>query len=193
MRDARRVIDCGIIPALAGNIIDLWDEKNAATDHPRACGEHDGTWAEPYNCRGSSPRLRGTSRPHARRCACPQDHPRACGEHSFVPTFRNIRAGSSPRLRGTCARERERENLGGIIPALAGNIQIGFTVHEIDGDHPRACGEHDLLSKRIAIQPGSSPRLRGTCVERVLDEFDEGIIPALAGNIHSRFRGMTCD
>ena len=60
MRDARRVIDCGIIPALAGNIIDLWDEKNAATDHPRACGEHDGTWAEPYNCRGSSPRLRGT-------------------------------------------------------------------------------------------------------------------------------------
>ena len=164
MRDARRVIDCGIIPALAGNIIDLWDEKNAATDHPRACGEHDGTWAEPYICRGSSPRLRGTSRPHARRCACPQDHPRACGEHSFVPTFRNIRAGSSPRLRGTCARERERENLGGIIPALAGNIVSTYLASPQCWDHPRACGEHALSQTGLVANSGSSPRLRGTFI-----------------------------
>ena len=49
-------------------------------------------------------------------------------------------------------------------------------------DHPRACGEHELIEHLNASPQGSSPRMRGTlpCSWRV--GLQSGIIPAHAGN-----------
>ena len=91
----------GIIPALAGNTAGDVRATAAATDHPRACGEHAMSCVQVTKSMGSSPRLRGTQgrrgvdcnhtgiipalagNTHA-QCNCqivPRDHPRACGEH----------------------------------------------------------------------------------------------------------------
>ena len=50
------------------------------------------------------------------------------------------------------------------------------------GDHPRVCGEHLRLSDLRRINPGSSPRVRGTRAVRAACGRAGGIIPAYAGN-----------
>ena len=49
-------------------------------------------------------------------------------------------------------------------------------------DHPRGCGEHQLLLKQARVIFGSSPRMRGALVENSGQWFDTGIIPADAGS-----------
>ena len=49
--------------------------------------------------------------------------------------------------------------------------------------HPRACGEHPLALARLLTSRGSSPRLRGTCVDKARLNANVRFIPAPAGNI----------
>ena len=91
--------------------------------------------------------------------------------------------GSSPRLRGTFPCDNDLFPAGRFIPALAGNMVIHPNPYMCRPVHPRACGEHCLISDEIRLMNGSSPRLRGTLWGsggiRRLYRF----IPALAGNI----------
>ena len=50
------------------------------------------------------------------------------------------------------------------------------------GDHPRVCGEHDLIALVVAHCLGSSPRVRGTQRVAVHPLLRLRIIPACAGN-----------
>ena len=151
---------------------------------------------------GSSPRLRGTRLRdlgvvlHAgiipalagnTRCArrapiWTRDHPRACGEHLPVALDDARRQGSSPRLRGTRPSCHYTGGHSRIIPALAGNTRFTFPCRVRRRDHPRACGEHAIASRKSPVNAGSSPRLRGTRRQRPDVRQGEGIIPALAGN-----------
>ena len=70
--------------------------------------------------------------------------------------------GSSPRMRGTLYYCRYRGSLRGIIPAYAGNTDPNTVSGYVARDHPRVCGEHDLLVEVDGVLPGSSPRMRGT-------------------------------
>ena len=70
----------------------------------------------------------------------------------------------------------------GIIPACAGNTACGSSCTPAPGDHPRACGEHGGKAANHADVQGSSPRVRGTHEDAVLDVISLGIIPACAGN-----------
>ena len=49
-------------------------------------------------------------------------------------------------------------------------------------DHPRACGEHVIVSVVLLSSSGSSPRMRGTLRRRGINPQAAGIIPAHAGN-----------
>ena len=183
----------GIIPALAGNTRTYPARTCLDWDHPRACGEHQGT--SPLNrlSRGSSPRLRRTRPVHrggpSQREIIPAlagntaaavrqnmifwDHPRACGEHEVATLV-----------------ECERP---GIIPALAGNTIVSVARGNRTRDHPRACGEHPEWSTSTDTELGSSPRLRGTLVHCCGGEHNLGIIPALAGNTcRTSWAGQTC-
>src|SRR5690606_18689117 len=74
------------------------------------------------------------------------DHPRAGGEHHLLSTLQSSERGSSPRRRGTPARTTEHTPGPGIIPAQAGNtVGVGVLV-AAGGDHPRAGGEHAVVS-----------------------------------------------
>ena len=90
--------------------------------------------------------------------------------------------GSSPRLRGTRGSWFQSVVEPGIIPALAGNTGSCAVFYVGGGDHPRACGEHVLRSRKPVAKEGSSPRLRGTRTVLVVRGDGRGIIPALAGN-----------
>ena len=205
----------GIIPALAENTSMAAASRSARWDHPRACGEHDGSASASCWRLGSSPRLRGTRRTtpcpttacgiipalagntwcRGMRLRPTRDHPRACGEHYCIVCVIRVETGSSPRLRGTPDNRARSVPSGGIIPALAGNTKGHKRRLGLQRDHPRACGEHVIPWRRENAVLGSSPRLRGTpvCFDCLPLHF--GIIPALAGNTFrpDRIRGCPRD
>ena len=90
--------------------------------------------------------------------------------------------GSSPRMRGARNLSCILLQQDGIIPAYAGSTN-GFTVNtDVDGDHPRVCGEHSIPFLRLYNEKGSSPRMRGALnlINSALPVA--GIIPAYAGS-----------
>ena len=91
-----------------------------------------------------------------------KDHPRVCGEHGFDGAYSTIKKGSSPRMRGTLNVRCECFIRFRIIPAYAGNTDK--TIEKLNNakDHPRVCGEHLKIYRRILMCIGSSPRMRGT-------------------------------
>ena len=70
----------------------------------------------------------------------------------------------------------------GIIPAYAGNTDARLRGVTVDRDHPRVCGEHIEVVRAVGLQPGSSPRMRGTHRDSLAVCLAGGIIPAYAGN-----------
>ena len=150
--------------------------------HPRVCGEHAVRPARRLTARGSSPRVRGTSILSAanRRVkrfipACAGNmpekpvfpaeqtvHPRVCGEHVLLRQMDVNVDGSSPRVRGTWPHSNSLVFSGRFIPACAGNIQSLPVSCRAQTVHPRVCGEHGKPATDHNLDPGSSPRVRGT-------------------------------
>ena len=122
-----------------------------------------------------------------------RDHPRACGEHSITFDSRQLAPGSSPRLRGTPFTAAAPRPAVGIIPALAGNTHPPRSWVLLSGDHPRACGEHDMYDNVRVHALGSSPRLRGTPRRLQHRRRCHGIIPALAGNTTVILQNLSAD
>ena len=50
----------------------------------------------------------------------------------------------------------------GIIPAYAGNTNRRGESDADARDHPRVCGEHQVIDDYGTVVMGSSPRMRGT-------------------------------
>ncbi len=119
------------------------------------------------------------------------DHPRVCGEHLFQRSDRQSGPGSSPRMRGTPCDLFLAAIEVGIIPAYAGNTDEFRKSSVILEDHPRVCGEHLPNNQVCRRNLGSSPRMRGTRLLRVLAGIGAGIIPAYAGNTNS-ISNWTC-
>ena len=90
--------------------------------------------------------------------------------------------GSSPRMRGTLDPAHPEIDQTGIIPAYAGNTRKIRTQARSNGDHPRVCGEHDIINLKNFRDMGSSPRMRGTLLGQFPCGHEVGIIPAYAGN-----------
>ena len=90
--------------------------------------------------------------------------------------------GSSPRMRGAQRALRYRAFHSGIIPADAGSTPLRLPTTSANPDHPRGCGEHDAFHDRYGSAEGSSPRMRGAPLLRLLGSLLLGIIPADAGS-----------
>ena len=174
----------GIIPAYAGNTCHERFASFATRDHPRICGEHCLVHFVPPWLMGSSPHMRGTheslrrvldvhgiipayagNTSSTRLAVSPcRDHPRICGEHSLVNVVHWLTWGSSPHMRGTHRFLVFGESVCGIIPAYAGNTMPPTVRRYGMGDHPRICGEHELIKNLTSYYAGSSPHMRGTHV-----------------------------
>ena len=196
------LVEHRIIPAHAGNSMDMAWSRLAQADHPRACGELDGHGVVSSRSGGSSPRMRGTQLSDclgARRSRIipahagnssneggavrwNSDHPRACGELMSGLFARALALGSSPRMRGTPRRSAGAPCRSRIIPAHARNSHFGFGHWRGRSDHPRACGELLDGETERAYDAGSSPRMRRTRAGLVGRLRSGRIIPAHAGN-----------
>ena len=62
MKNAPMPTSTGIIPAYAGNTVQIIVVIFGQWDHPRVCGEHLSSRADTSGSLGSSPRMRGTQR-----------------------------------------------------------------------------------------------------------------------------------
>ena len=91
-------------------------------------------------------------------------------------------------MRGTRARRIRTVAVSGIIPAYAGNTPPNHGSGWLTRDHPRICGEHDLIAGWDKDPSGSSPHMRGTHSRWKTVAAPLGIIPAYAGNTRRRVR-----
>ena len=155
-------VECGIIPALAGNTSWCDADRRTSWDHPRSRGEYVTDISEKAVTKGSSPLSRGIPpAPHpailrvriipalagntvicTSGAASHWDHPRSRGEYGGFYFRTRTGLGSSPLSRGIHHRHERNQPRRGIIPALAGNT-TGWKVRDnARKDHPRSRGEY---------------------------------------------------
>ena len=162
---------------------------------------------------GSSPRVRGTVCQRFRgvvfirfipacagnRAAPPPPnpkrpvHPRVCGEQAMTFPFPPPWCGSSPRVRGTVLSAVSIGASHRFIPACAGNRQSDARKAFVSAVHPRVCGEQLCSGLFFSSRPGSSPRVRGTDLWRLVVCLVARFIPACAGNsLRSSYLSYRC-
>ncbi len=190
------------IPADAGNSSRRGGSTANTSVHPRGRGEQLLPKNAAHECRGSSPRTRGTDLaaryPRLRFGFIPADagnstraanttaiyavHPRGRGEQSPFRHSRRMITGSSPRTRGTGDPGHGFVVRYRFIPADAGNRQTRRKGWVLETVHPRGRGEQQNLTMEDVERYGSSPRTRGTDLCPVRDPARPRFIPADAGN-----------
>ena len=110
-----------------------------------------------------------------------RDHPRACGEKAAERIFSAVSMGSPPRMRGKDFADFSTGWRTRITPAHAGKSQQQRQVPETHQDHPRACGEKNVLRTLTLPRWGSPPRMRGKESCHLKPGKVRGITPAHAG------------
>ena len=134
-----------------------------------------------YATEGITPAYAGKSCGHQCRQYMPQDHPRVCGEKHGAPVSLMCSLGSPPRMRGKGLAVLIGARGAGITPAYAGKRLYLFLCFGQAEDHPRVCGEKELVHKTTNNSWGSPPRMRGKEVSLAPAPLLAGITPAYAG------------
>ena len=174
----------GITPAYAGKSSSLGSYPPSTRDHPRVCGEKQKTPPWGVEKGGSPPRVRGKVRAgcpaglpdritpacagksstRAKTALTRRDHPRVCGEKFAQIHGLDFGTGSPPRVRGKVICGRFAMPCRGITPACAGKSRVLFQFRFLRRDHPRVCGEKELVSSCNLEALGSPPRVRGKAI-----------------------------
>ena len=85
-------------------------------------------------------------------------------------------------MRGTLGIDTDSISGQRFIPAHAGNTPPFLPFSRLASVHPRACGEHTLMTLPSSKAIGSSPRMRGTLQSGQPLRLIQRFIPAHAGN-----------
>ena len=165
------------------------------------CGEKSGRVRPWRKHKGSPPRVRGKgvrstcipaltritpacagkSDIFATRSVHPRDHPRVCGEKRARQMADKVLVGSPPRVRGKVVNRGSYEIRDRITPACAGKRAAHLPQWRACRDHPRVCGEKQLVAESPNTNLGSPPRVRGKARLKLWDMLKRGITPACAG------------
>ena len=94
--------------------------------------------------------------------------------------------GSSPRVRGKLRAAGSKTAATGLIPACAGKTIPQRSRRNVDGAHPRVCGENCPGVGHSSRMAGSSPRVRGKHPNWRPENAPPGLIPACAGKTPGR-------
>ena len=111
-----------------------------------------------------------------------QDHPRLRGKHVAISRYPQSIGGSPPLTRETHREGKRRTGKPGITPAYAGNTNGDALLAEYDRDHPRLRGKHVQLQRAGTLGMGSPPLTRETPSRIFIEQVDNRITPAYAGN-----------
>ena len=170
-----------ITPACAGKSLTIPKLTTRSWDHPRVCGEKSRVCPRSDPGTGSPPRVRGKARGCLRRpvsqritpaCAgksvlfniyqvIAEDHPRVCGEKARTLIVQDEPQGSPPRVRGKGILDYMGVPTKRITPACAGKSVQDIQKCGLNLDHPRVCGEKNILHHLRQNRLGSPPRVRG--------------------------------
>ena len=193
--------DDRITPAYAGKRTYTQPAGAFSQDHPRVCGEKGGALITEDGVEGSPPRMRGKAFLHrtfihqvgitpayagkrvnrSRIKTREWDHPRVCGEKSFKSVHPFTQEGSPPRMRGKATGPPRSRGPGGITPAYAGKSLGAARPARAVEDHPRVCGEKQMLAQAGRYWVGSPPRMRGKAMVLIYQRTLIRITPAYAG------------
>jgi len=105
-----------------------------------------------------------------------------CGEQSENSGQVYFLVGSPPRVRGAVISSKFAFRSIGITPACAGSRYPDKGIRQSIWDHPRVCGEQEMIQGKENRQFGSPPRVRGAALAERKLERAEGITPACAGS-----------
>ena len=118
-----------------------------------------------------------------------RDHPRVCGEKNAAVLPCGLVLGSPPRMRGKVLTPIELLLFHGITLAYAGKSRGPRKGSRCRQDHPRVCGEKEMLAQAGAIWVGSPPHMRGKgFYDRLISPLAR-ITPAYAGKRLTQSRG----
>ncbi len=171
------------------------------------CGDHGQARSNLQNIKGSPPHVRGPLRKYfsflrsmgiTPACAGTtignypvkygrRDHPRMCGDHFLLSLPHIFGKGSPPHVRGPLGILTGQEYEQGITPACAGTTIIIICYIPTIRDHPRMCGDHNILPIFGLFLMGSPPHVRGPQLFERLGDEQFGITPACAGTTSFRF------
>ena len=191
-----------LIPTCVGSTPQLPLVRDRSPAHPHVCGEHGAMRGMRAPVSGSSPRVWGAlgdtvtadgktrliptcvGSTHRIRNPCPpfSAHPHVCGEHSGAGDWRNIRGGSSPRVWGALVHLRHRNQRERLIPTCVGSTGARPVRTAAKTAHPHVCGEHMGTGHRFLIASGSSPRVWGALVGRLVESDTLRLIPTCVGS-----------
>ena len=104
-----------------------------------------------------------------------------CGEKIRVASPRITQRGSPPRVRGKVAERCYTDCACGITPACAGKRTRRLQMRQDERDHPRVCGEKQLVLSAEVQKLGSPPRVRGKVNSMMMNKQGLRITPACAG------------
>ena len=110
-------------------------------------------------------------------------HPHACGEYLGSPAHRNWGVGSSPRLWGVSCERMSAILTERFIPTPVGSIKPISPCGSPWPVHPHACGEYGEVRRLVSHTSGSSPRLWGVCLRRLILDVLSRFIPTPVGSI----------
>ena len=117
---------------------------------------------------------------------CIWDHPRRCGENANRKIKSRESQGSPPQVRGKQKIKLGQDYAIGITPAGAGKTPFTLTSIIRSQDHPRRCGENQVVFGRRIRGPGSPPQVRGKQLKQHCTECCARITPAGAGKTLKR-------
>ena len=118
----------------------------------------------------------------------PRDHPRMCGEKKRNNRQHRCTRGSPPHVRGKGSFFDPINRRYRITPACAGKRLSPPPLHWVSEDHPRMCGEKDLVHGGVLLLRGSPPHVRGKELVTDYGLVLKRITPACAGKRLKRSR-----
>mgnify|MGYP004463998303 CR=1 FL=1 len=110
-----------------------------------------------------------------------RDHPRLCGEKIFEIVLVRFFPGSPPPMRGKVISTRITGVKIRITPAYAGKSSPFACRMTLTKDHPRLCGEKEVLRVEETETEGSPPPMRGKVQPLADGCMQARITPAYAG------------
>ncbi len=164
-------VRCRIIPAYAGSTSRTAPVPARRRDHPRVCGEHISLVSREHRVEGSSPRMRGARHDRLALNDSLGIIPAYAGSTCLCCTRRSRNRGSSPRMRGALDTILQVLNTSRIIPAYAGSTPVELLLWYVCGDHPRVCGEHDVIYNLAHILGGIIPAYAGSTVTPTMENL----------------------
>ena len=84
-------------------------------------------------------------------------------------------------MRGKLAPRRLESAIRRNIPAYAGKTLLGCQSPRAHQEHPRVCGENEIMGLRKFFAKGTSPRMRGKLIFGTVISIHSRNIPAYAG------------